>query len=270
MTPIDKLREALERYIGSDQRIDADEYALDARAALDELAAERDGLRDSVERFVKLEVQRLEELRADADKAGNCYGDPVLTLLELIEMVELEQRGNRKPLFRIDVARSALDLLQARSAKHELRAKGLESQLSAQPKALEWRKLDPAKDCGEPMLFRMPIVSNGKPDVDYWVDTVREREEEDEIGGVSGVYYDLTEDHGWDISLVEAEALCIPLSALPLALKGGSDDEPPYVCPGCHAVAEPCLPGCIDAEIEAEQREAIESGNYDRSEEDDD
>ena len=24
----------------------------------------------------------------------------------------------------------------------------------------------------------------------------------------------------------------------------------PYVCPGCHAVAEPCHPGCIDAEIE--------------------
>lgn len=28
----------------------------------------------------------------------------------------------------------------------------------------------------------------------------------------------------------------------------------PYVCPGCHAVGEePCAPGCIDAEIEAER-----------------
>jgi hypothetical protein len=25
----------------------------------------------------------------------------------------------------------------------------------------------------------------------------------------------------------------------------------PHVCPGCHAVAEPCAPGCIDAEMEA-------------------
>jgi hypothetical protein len=44
----------------------------------------------------------------------------------------------------------------------------------------------------------------------------------------------------------------------------------PYVCPGCHAVDEPCLPGCIDAEIEAEHREAIERGDYDFSEDDDD
>jgi hypothetical protein len=42
----------------------------------------------------------------------------------------------------------------------------------------------------------------------------------------------------------------------------------PHVCPGCHAVGEErCAPGCIDAEIEAEHRHAIESGDYDRSEE---
>lgn len=42
------------------------------------------------------------------------------------------------------------------------------------------------------------------------------------------------------------------------------------VCPGCHAVGgEKCAPSCIDAEIEAEQREAIESGDYDRGEEED-
>lgn len=38
----------------------------------------------------------------------------------------------------------------------------------------------------------------------------------------------------------------------------------PYVCPGCHAVApDRCVPGCIDAEIEEDHRRAIESGDYD-------
>jgi len=47
-------------------------------------------------------------------------------------------------------------------------------------------------------------------------------------------------------------------------------DAGPYVCPGCYAVGgERCAPGCIDAEIEAEHREAIESGNYERFEPDD-
>lgn len=39
--------------------------------------------------------------------------------------------------------------------------------------------------------------------------------------------------------------------------------QAPHVCPGCHAVGdEPCAPGCIDAELEAERREAIEGGDY--------
>lgn len=47
-------------------------------------------------------------------------------------------------------------------------------------------------------------------------------------------------------------------------------DAAPYVCPGCYAVGgERCAPGCIDAEIEAEHREAIESGNYERFDEND-
>lgn len=53
------------------------------------------------------------------------------------------------------------------------------------------------------------------------------------------------------------------------ALKASQPEEAPYVCPGCHAVAAPCLPGCIDAEIADEHREAIESGNYDREDDDD-
>lgn len=45
----------------------------------------------------------------------------------------------------------------------------------------------------------------------------------------------------------------------------------PYVCPGCYAVAgEKCAPGCIDDEIERERREAIESGDYDSFDDEDD
>ena len=41
-------------------------------------------------------------------------------------------------------------------------------------------------------------------------------------------------------------------------------DAMPPVCPGCHAVGEePRASGCIDAELEAEHREALESGDYD-------
>lgn len=49
------------------------------------------------------------------------------------------------------------------------------------------------------------------------------------------------------------------------------DREAPFVCPGCYAVGgEPCAPYCIDAEIEADHRHAIESGDYERFDEDDD
>lgn len=49
------------------------------------------------------------------------------------------------------------------------------------------------------------------------------------------------------------------------------DPDPPYVCPGCHAVApERCATGCRDAEIEAEHWNAIESGDYDREHDDED
>jgi hypothetical protein len=47
-------------------------------------------------------------------------------------------------------------------------------------------------------------------------------------------------------------------------------EEAPYVCPGCHAVGdERCAPGCIDAEIERDHREAIESGDYDHFDDED-
>ncbi len=98
-------------------------------------------LETALSNCLKHELTRMEELLADADKAGNCYGSPVLTLLQLIEMVELSQRGKRKKLFRVEVARSALELLEARSAKHELRAIAaekriaeLEAQLAAKDK----------------------------------------------------------------------------------------------------------------------------------------
>lgn len=46
--------------------------------------------------------------------------------------------------------------------------------------------------------------------------------------------------------------------------------DAPYVCPGCYAFAgERCAPGCIDAEIEAEHRRAIETGDYERFDEED-
>ena len=87
---------------------------------------------------------------------------------------------------------------------------------------LKWRPASEAP-IWEPVVFRMPIVNNGRPDVDYWVDSLREREVEDEVGGVAGVYLDLTEDHGWDWAVVEAEAHCIRIADLP-ALPGGDDN----------------------------------------------
>jgi hypothetical protein len=89
---------------------------------------------------------------------------------------------------------------------------------------LRWRKLDLTKDCGEPLLLRMRIVEgNGvapqRQRWDYWVDTVREREEQDEFGNVRGVYYDLTEEYGWEFDDVEADAECVPLAAILAALE---------------------------------------------------
>jgi len=50
---------------------------------------------------------------------------------------------------------------------------------------------------------------------------------------------------------------------------GDQWDDAPYVCPGCYAVAGPCLPGCIDAEIERDRQDSIERGDYDRDDEED-
>jgi hypothetical protein len=89
---------------------------------------------------------------------------------------------------------------------------------------LQWRPASEATlDVGEPVVFRMPIVNNGRPDVDYWVDSLRECEAEDENEATVGVYLDLTEDHGWDWEVVKAEAHCIRLHDLP-ALNGGDDN----------------------------------------------
>lgn len=52
----------------------------------------------------------------------------------------------------------------------------------------------------------------------------------------------------------------VPLDELEAFLRGR--EEPPHVCPGCHAVApDKCAPNCRDAEIEEEHRHAIESGD---------
>jgi hypothetical protein len=49
-----------------------------------------------------------------------------------------------------------------------------------------------------------------------------------------------------------------------------TEDEGPYVCPGCYAVGgEPCAAYCVDAEIERE-RENDRNHRYDDAEEDDD
>jgi hypothetical protein len=46
----------------------------------------------------------------------------------------------------------------------------------------------------------------------------------------------------------------------PSIMPDASDFEPgPYVCPGCHTVAGRCLPGCIDAEIEARREEEADT-----------
>lgn len=49
------------------------------------------------------------------------------------------------------------------------------------------------------------------------------------------------------------------------------NEDPPYVCPGCHATGgESCASGCIDADMEADRQRLIESGDYDWLEDEDD
>jgi hypothetical protein len=43
------------------------------------------------------------------------------------------------------------------------------------------------------------------------------------------------------------------------ALAAREREEAPHVCPGCLAIGEePCAPGCVDAEMEAEARAHVE------------
>lgn len=72
-----------------------------------------------------------------------------------------------------------------------------------------------------------------------------------------------------NMSLVSALTVLheLELDATPCA---ATEDDQPHVCPGCHAVApERCLPGCIDDEIETENRNALENGDYDSTGDDD-
>lgn len=48
-----------------------------------------------------------------------------------------------------------------------------------------------------------------------------------------------------------------------------TEEDAPYVCPGCHAVGgERCAPGCIDDEIAREHEDAIAYGIHDDPEDD--
>lgn len=50
----------------------------------------------------------------------------------------------------------------------------------------------------------------------------------------------------FDLCATGAQLLVATAQALP----SDEIDGGPYVCPGCHAVAEPCAPGCVEAERE--------------------
>lgn len=38
-----------------------------------------------------------------------------------------------------------------------------------------------------------------------------------------------------------------------------SDDHDPYVCPGCYAIGTGCAPGCIDAEIDLDRADRLDT-----------
>ncbi len=82
----------------------------------------------------------------------------------------------------------------------------------------QWRKPNPRDDCGEFLLLRMRIVEgNGVAPLrerwEYWVDTIRERESEDEFGNVDGVYYELNlETCGFDLDTIQEQAECVRIS----------------------------------------------------------
>lgn len=39
------------------------------------------------------------------------------------------------------------------------------------------------------------------------------------------------------------------------------EEAAPYVCPGCHAIAEPCAPGCVDDAIDLKREQEQLYGN---------
>ena len=213
---------------------------------LEATLAERDRriaeLEENALRWLELEASRLAELQADADKAGNCYGNPELTLLELIETVDIAQRGKRKQLFRTEVARSALELMQARLAKAELRVREKEKEPPAPApgelaKALYEaptlkRYTDPDlaeenQDSGEyqmvPLAVMAPIVLAARS----W-QRLQWRPASEAPCGMLLTTYEAdgerifvidekhAEDDGWD----ERDDMALPIDALP-ALNGG-------------------------------------------------
>lgn len=166
---------------------------------------------------------------ASCHAPDECEEDCTNDLRKAIDELEAKLRyWAHHPVENVNkLLREANNRQTERVAAAETRIRELEAQISAQPKALEWRKLNPEQDCGVPMLFRMRVVvGNGvapqRQSVEYWVDTVRERESEDEDGNIRGVFYDVVDGYGWDIDLVEADAECIPIAAI-APTKGESD-----------------------------------------------
>ena len=161
------------------------------------------------------------------DECWNCDGAGCDWCVDGVPKTTIDARAALDELEKeLATARVANEAFAKRHEGNLERIFDLEAQLAAQPK-LEWRKLDPAKDCGVPMLFRMRVVvGNGvapqRQSVEYWVDTVRERESEDEDGNIRGVFYDFVDGYGWDIDLVEAEAECLPIAAI-APTKGSTD-----------------------------------------------
>ena len=112
---------------------------------------------------------------------------------------------------------------------------------------------DPRAERNQNSLGRGVIVAMGPPALDKWG---VERAPDFAVGDeVLHIGQHKSRDVMWNGEPCRAcaqEEVCAVVEAPPHHHR---PDGGPYVCPGCYAVApDHCLPGCIDAEIEAERR----------------